>query len=180
MAYDCLVTSLIRADRQLLVITGERHARRTVQISRHRCAALGSQPAGWTLVLFFLPALSSLCVGRSIPYGYCRCFSAAAVCFAHCLIIALYCSFGSQAVRAPDGKWLLYQMARRNCQPDYTWKIPFCNESNKQRLPCPPGAKVAGNTTSELCSVLGARVTTHANCSCWRWPDVASEIACVL
>lgn len=62
-----------------------------------------------------------------------------------------------QAIRAPDGKWLLYQIARRNCQPRYTWKIPFCNESKKERLPCPPGAKPAGNTTAELCAALGSR-----------------------
>ena len=88
-----------------------------------------------------------------------------------------------QAIRAPDGKWLIYLMARQNCQPRFTWKIPFCNESHQERLPCPPGSKpglpratlaVAPRASELLCkcsSELGPYLTV-SNGSC----DVSSHM----
>ena len=63
------------------------------------------------------------------------------------------------ALRAPDGTYLLYQMARRNCAKRHAWPIPVCKLRNgsaparpTERLPCAPGTTAAGNTTSELCA----------------------------
>jgi hypothetical protein len=55
-----------------------------------------------------------------------------------------------QAIRAPDGNWLLFQMARRNCQADYAWKVPYCNESTATKKGCrarqrPAAAVTAGD-----------------------------------
>lgn len=74
-----------------------------------------------------------------------------------------------QAIEAPDGTYLIYSMGEDNCQEDHTWPVPNCATGNNT-LPCPAGAKIAGNQSSVLCaqSLGPTGSSSYDNCASHR------------